>query len=76
MAARNLHHVRHLVGTDLVNQVDKITRDFDQQTETVCSATLPGDARRLRGIPAIGRGVSGAIFGTRPEREAERLDVA
>ena len=76
MAARNLHHVRHLIGTDLVHQVDKITRDFNAQTETVCSATLPGDARRLRGIPAIGRGVTGAIFGTRPEREAEHLDLA
>lgn len=28
--------------------------------------TAPGDERRLRGIPAIGRGVAGAINGTRP----------
>lgn len=27
---------------------------------------LPGDTRRLRGIPAIGRGVGGEIAGTRP----------
>lgn len=27
---------------------------------------LPGDTRALRGIPAIGRGVQGAIPGTRP----------
>lgn len=27
---------------------------------------LPGDERALRGIPAIGRGVAGAIPGTRP----------
>lgn len=27
---------------------------------------LPGDERALRGIPAIGRGVTGAIPGTRP----------
>ena len=29
-------------------------------------ATAPGDTRKLRGIPAIGRGVGGAIPGTRP----------
>lgn len=29
-------------------------------------ATLGGDPIRLRGIPAIGRGVTGAIRGTRP----------
>lgn len=28
--------------------------------------TLGGDPIRLRGIPAIGRGVNGAIRGTRP----------
>jgi hypothetical protein len=28
---------------------------------------LPGDTRRLRGIPAIGYGVQGAIPGTRPD---------
>lgn len=31
-----------------------------------------GDERRLRGIPAIGRGVSGHIPGTQPEQEALR----
>lgn len=31
-------------------------------------ATAGGDERRLRGIPAIGRGVSGAISGTQPGR--------
>lgn len=29
-------------------------------------ATAPGDQRKLRGIPAIGRGVTGAIPGTKP----------
>lgn len=29
-------------------------------------ATPAGDERKLRGIPAIGRGVQGAIPGTRP----------
>jgi hypothetical protein len=35
-------------------------------------ATAGGDERRLRGIPAIGRGVTGAIPGTDPERAAMR----
>ena len=35
-------------------------------------ATSGGDARRLRGIPAIGRNVSGCIPGTDPEREATK----
>jgi hypothetical protein len=29
-------------------------------------STAPGDSRKLRGIPAIGRGVAGAINGTTP----------
>jgi hypothetical protein len=74
--AQNLYRVRELVGADLVRQVDKITRDFGQQAETIANATLPGDARRLRGIPVVGEGVSGAMFGTRPDREIEKRDIA
>jgi hypothetical protein len=33
---------------------------------------LPNDARRLRGIPAIGRNVAGEVFGSRPDREVIR----
>lgn len=32
--------------------------------------TAAGDERKLRGIPAIGRGVTGAIPGTSPHRSA------
>ncbi len=35
-------------------------------------ATAGGDPVRLRGIPAIGKGVSGCVRGTDPEREATR----
>lgn len=45
----------------------------------VRGATAGGDERRLRGIPAVGRGCAGAIPGTRPgdslfrqERKARR----
>lgn len=34
---------------------------------TVARATLAGDGRRLRGIPALSRGVGSAIPGTNPE---------
>lgn len=37
-------------------------------------ATAPGDVLRLRGIPAIGRGVGGAIAGSDPARAVGRLD--
>ena len=33
---------------------------------TVARATLPGDNRRLRGIPVVARGVSGVSPGTHP----------
>lgn len=36
------------------------------EATTITSATAGGDERRLRGIPAIGRGVAGHIPGTRP----------
>lgn len=36
------------------------------------AAKLPGDEKALRGIPAIGRGVAGAIQGSNPERAACR----
>jgi hypothetical protein len=34
----------------------------------VYATTLAGDPRKLRGIPAIGRNVTGAIPGTSPHR--------
>ena len=36
------------------------------ETKTVARATLPGDNRRLRGIPCVARGVAGASPGTNP----------
>ena len=33
---------------------------------TVARATLPGDNRRLRGIPVVARGVAGVSPGTHP----------
>lgn len=36
------------------------------QAKTVARATLPGDNRRLRGIPCVARGVAGVSPGTDP----------
>ena len=38
----------------------------ESSDHTVYATTLAGDSRKLRGIPAIGRSVTGAIPGTRP----------
>lgn len=37
-------------------------------TSTLTRATAGGDERKLRGIPAIARGVPGEIPGSRPDR--------
>lgn len=39
----------------------------------VKGATAGGDERKLRGIPAIGRGVAGAIAGTIPHHLREGI---
>jgi hypothetical protein len=81
IVAQNLHRVRQLIGNDLVRQVDKITRGFDEQTNSLVAGKLAprsgeGDQRRLRGVPVVAEGVQGAMFGTRPDREIEKLDAA
>lgn len=55
----------------------KITRmwqdiDSSELVNTPSRATAAGDSRKLRGIPAIARGVSGAVPGTQPEAAATR----
>jgi hypothetical protein len=47
-------------------QVARETATADTPIRTAGGATAGGDPRRLRGLPAIGRGVSGAIPGTSP----------
>ena len=47
--------------------VDKaVAESVDVVPETVARATLPGDNRRLRGIPICALGVSGVSPGTDP----------
>ena len=53
-----IHHEHHNA-----RQIHKA----ETQPEPIHVSKLPGDPQALRGIPAIGRGVTGAITGTRPE---------
>ena len=57
---------RQLQAEDAAN-VERIVAEVgEQDVSGVAGVTSGGDERRLRGIPAIGRGVPGAIRGTRP----------
>lgn len=49
-------------------------RDLERSLDTPGNGTAGGDTRRLRGIPAIGRGVGGAIAGSDPLRELIRRE--
>jgi hypothetical protein len=59
-------------------QRDALRADFDARvakalgeavgTQRVIVTPTGADALRLRGIPAIGRGVAGHVIGTHPER--------
>lgn len=49
-------------------KVARIVRESEgsEIPKTVARATLPGDNRRLRGIPCVARGVAGVSPGTDP----------
>ena len=49
-----------------------ILESTSAEVQTVTRATLPGDNRRLRGIPCIARGVSGVSPGTDPLLAVQR----
>jgi hypothetical protein len=46
--------------------VERIVREAVPETSTVARATLPGDTRRMRGIPICAMGVAGVSPGTDP----------
>lgn len=59
---------RHDNDIEHARMLAKIVTDTGQALpERNYGAKLPGDERALRGIPAIGRNVQGAIPGTRPD---------
>ena len=51
-----------------VRELEKVDRVVAQtaEPEGAEGVTAPGDWRRLRGVPCLGRGVRGAIAGTVP----------
>jgi hypothetical protein len=59
---------QHQLHAAQARQVAQIAAEVepDQTLKRVTPGSLPGDEKALRGIPAIGRGVSGCINGTRP----------
>ena len=52
----------------------KIAMETGSEAPSSSQAKLPGDARALRGIPAIGHGVGGTMSGTQPEQETIRRE--
>lgn len=49
----------------LATQLTELSRETDQPMPS--RATAAGDTMKLRGIPAVGRNVPGAIRGSRPD---------
>jgi hypothetical protein len=64
------HQLRAHQARLLADIIRNINPDDPTAAERVYTTTLAGDERKLRGIPAIGRGVTGAIPGTSPDRLA------
>lgn len=51
---------------EFARQQIRIAQETNTVETLIVGATAGGDARKLRGIPAIARGVAGAIPGTSP----------
>lgn len=64
--------IKHrLLDERCAKQLAEFSRETGHPQPDRYQQKLPGDEKALRGIPAIGRGVTGAIPGTRP---GARLD--
>ena len=57
---------RYLDQPDFEQKLARILIDVGEPAPPKQGATAGGDERKLRGIPAIGRGVAGAVPGTAP----------
>lgn len=57
----------------LSDQITLLSRETGMERPSA-GATAAGDPQRLRGIPCVGRGISGGIRDTRPEDSIGRLD--
>lgn len=59
LSARQVHAKNALL-------IARLALEAEPDVPMRASVTPAGDERRLRGIPAIGRGVAGAVPGSRP----------
>lgn len=64
LATESEQHRRHI--DHVVAAAEANAPDLDSRRRSRSGATAAGDESRLRGIPALARGVGGAIPGTRP----------
>lgn len=67
--------LRVVALADLDRHNAKMLAEFARETDVPvanASATLGGDARKLRGIPALAKGVGGAMAHTLPHVEIAR----
>jgi hypothetical protein len=62
----NLLVQRRRLNANLARQLTELAQEADQPLPSRASAA--GSWEKLRGIPALGRGVGGAIRGTRPDQ--------
>lgn len=58
---------RHEEAAEDYRRTSQRLRESGEPAQTTKILSLLGDERQLRGIPAIGRGVRGAIAGTIPD---------
>lgn len=58
---------------EMLELSDRVAREIGIPTPEVVNiaSKLPGDPIALRGIPAIGRGITGAIHKTRPGHDLD-----
>jgi hypothetical protein len=56
----------HLLRQRQAEQLSEVLTDLEPVDVKTYRTTAAGDQRKLRGIPAIGRGVTGAIPGSVP----------
>jgi hypothetical protein len=59
---------RRLQAEDAAKLERILAEVVDEEPSSAAGATAPGDERRLRAIPAVSRGTSGAVFGSDPLR--------
>lgn len=60
------HHELDIHNAQQLHRIELETATTDTPLTPIRGATAGGDERKLRGIPALARGVGGAMNGTRP----------